>query len=261
MEPKTVALLRKFESIKAHATDLIKSFYQANEALFQVKLRIQAGTATYYAVESEIAKQKSGKIAETKMILEEYMESSSDVYEATKILIPVLSVPSTENEAKGVLHRMSIECDRVVGFLNTSILPLSPQDADRLSKLRAEMRDVTSGLDIEYEKNLSEAINEQEKGHFLASALITSRVINHVFDQIKGENIEAKVKFLQDQNIIPKDKKGEDDKAFVLKASKKARNVFSHDIKVFANPSDSIGLLGDCVKLLGILAQLKKQTA
>jgi hypothetical protein len=123
------------------------------------------------------------------------------------------------------------------------------------------LTDVTVELDIEYEKNMSEAISEQERGRCLASALITSRVINHTIDQIEGKDIEAKVGFLQDQNVIPKGKEGEDDKAFVLKASKKARNVFSHDIKIFANPSDSIGLLGDCVKLLRIMAQLEKQKA
>jgi hypothetical protein len=259
MESNIIALMRKLESIKAHADNLYKSFEQADNTLVQTKLKMNPNAS--FAVEFEIEKQKYSKGVQTRMILKEYNDSSSNVLEITKISIPQLSVPSTEDEVRGVLHQICIECDRVVGFLNASFSPVSPQDADRLNKLRAELTDVTVELDVEYEKNLNEAINEQEKGHCLASALITSRVVNHVFDQIEGNDIEAKVSFLQDQNIVQKGKEGEDDKAFVLKASKKARNVFSHEIKVFPNPSDSISLLGDCVKLLRILAQLKKQTA
>jgi hypothetical protein len=257
MESNAVALLRKIESIKAHASKVFEDFEQFERQ----ELECKSNLYHMVSVLNGILEQEAGRIIETRMILKEYYGSSSDVYSLTKTILPNLANPSNIQEAKGVLHQMCIECDRVIGFLNASIVPLSPQDADRLNKLRTELLDVTAELDIEYEKNVSEAINEEEKGHCLASALITSRVINHVLDQIKGKYVEDKVDFLREQNIIPKGKEGEDDKAFILKASKKARNVFSHNIAVFANPSDSLGLLGDCVKLLRILAQLKKQTA
>jgi hypothetical protein len=254
MESNAVALLRKIESIKAHASKVFEDLEQFERQELECEKNL------YYmgSVLHGIFQQETRRITETGMILKEYHDSASDVYNVTQTMLPNLANPSNIQEAKGVLHQMCIECDRVIGFLNALIVPLSPQDADRLNKLRTELMEVTSELDIAYEKNVSEAINEEEKGHCLASALITSRVINHVLDQIKGERVEDKVDFLREQNIIPKGKEGEDDKAFVLKASKKARNVFSHDIAVFANPSDSIGLLGDCVKLLRILAQLKK---
>lgn len=257
MESNAVGLLRKIESIKAHASKVFEDLEQFELEELECRSNLAYSTPLLRGV----LEQETRRITETIMILKEYHASNSDVYSVTKTTLPNLANPSNIQQAKGVLHQMCIECDRVIGFLNASIVPLSPQDADRLNKLRTELIDVTAELDIDYEKNISEAINEEENGHCLASALITSRVINHVFDQIKGDNIEAQVKFLQDQNIIPKGKEGEDDKAFVLKASKKARNVFSHNIAVFANPSDSIGLLGDCVKLLRILAQVKKQTA
>lgn len=251
MESKAIGLMRKLESIKAHADAVIKSFERANDLLLQAKSKLPMN---YSVIESEVAKQRSTKIVEARMILEAYRDSLPDIFEIAKKVMPSLSVPVTEDGAKGLLRRISIECDGVVGFLSAYIVPLSPQDVDKLHKLRAELSDVTVELDPEYERNLIEAINEQEKGHCLASALITSRVINYVLDQIKGGDIEAKVKFLQDQSIVQR----EDEKAFIMKACKKARNVFSHDIKFFADPSDSLGLLGDCVKLLRLLAQLKR---
>jgi len=234
-------LLKKFESIKAHSKEVYESFEELESRRF---------TAFHNYELSRIDDQEKRKIIETKMILEEYHNSSANVKSITKITLLYLSIPSSVEQATGVLHRISIECDHVIGFLNAAITPLSPEDVDRLNKLRSELAEVTTKLDINYEKNLTEAINEQEKGHSLASALITARVINYIIDQIEGETIEDKIKFLQEKGII---EKGGEVKAFIIKASKKARNVFSHDIKILANPSDSLSMLGDCVKLLGIL--------
>lgn len=85
---------------------------------------------------------------------------------------------------------------------------------------------MTTKLDINYERNLNEAINEYEKGHYLASALITGRVIIYIHEQFDGKTDEEKIKFLQDKNIIEKSREGEAVKAFIIKASKK-RAIFS----------------------------------
>jgi hypothetical protein len=242
-------LLKKFESIKAHSKEVYENFEELETRRFTA---ISSALPVSHIL-SAIDNQEKRKIRETQMILEEYHNSFAGVKSITKITLPYLSIPSSVEQATGVLHRISIECENVIGFLNAAITPLSPEDVDKLNKLRSELAEVTTKLDINYEKNLTEAINEQEKGHSLASALITARVLNYIIDQIEGKTVEDKIKFLQDKNII---EKGEEVKAFVIKASKKARNVFSHDIKIFANPSDSLSMLGDCVKLLGILTKL-----
>jgi hypothetical protein len=63
-----------------------------------------------------------------------------------------------------------------------------------------------------------------------------------------------KIEFLKQRRIIGNDKEEE---TFIIKASKRARNIFSYNMKVFANPSDSLSLLGDSIRLLRILAQLE----
>jgi len=237
--------LRKFESIKAHSKEVYEDFKQLDR---QYIMAVGSG----YII-SEIINQKDRKLSETKMILEEYHTSFADVKSTTNINLQYLSSPSSVDQATGILHRISIECDNVIGFLNASINPLSPEDVDKLNKLRLELAELTTELDINYEKNLNEAITEQEKGHFLASALITGRVVSYILDRIEGKDIEGKLKFLQDKNIIAKDREGEEVKAFIMKASKKARNVFSHTIETFANASDSLSLLGDCIRMLRTL--------
>lgn len=246
-------LLKKFESIEAHSKDVYENFEELERKRFNA---ISTALPVSHIL-SGIDNQEKRKIRETQMILEEYHSSFTDVKSITKITLPYLSNPSSVEQATGVLHRISIQCESVIGSLNTLISPLSPEDADKLDKLRSELAEVTTDLDINYEKNLNEAIIEQEKGHFLASALITARVVNYILDRIEGKNIEEKIKFLQDNNIIVKGREGEEAKTFIIKASKKARNVFTHTIETFANASDSLSLLGDCIKLLKILTRLK----
>lgn len=258
MEPKTVGLLRNFESIKAHAREIHGSL---NE--FEIT-RIKAQTTIDLMPEKVIAEVEAlerGKIKETQMLLDEYLKSSSNVYNILQMSPRHFSSPSTVEETKGTLRQIAIECDKVIGALSTLITPLSPEDADKLSKLRSEIAKLTTKLDINYEKNLGEAINEYEKGHYLASALITGRVIIYILAQIKGKNDEERIKFLQDKNMIEKSREGEAVKAFIIKASKKARNIFSHKIDRFAEPSDALGMLGDSVKLLGIFAKLKESSS
>ncbi|TES83913.1 MAG: hypothetical protein E3J91_00785 [Hadesarchaea archaeon] len=151
---------------------------------------------------------------------------------------------------KGVLKSQEITSPTVDPFIKRTEI-----NADKLGKLRSEIASVVTKLDVNYEKNLSEAINEYEKGHYLASALITGRVIIYILAQVEGKTDEEKIKFLQDNKIIKRDRK--DVKEFIIKASKKARHFLAHDINIFADPSDALGMLGDSVKLLGIFAKLK----
>jgi hypothetical protein len=63
------------------------------------------------------------------------------------------------------------------------------------------------------------------------------------------------VKFLDEKKVI--DKKGKDTSEFILKANKKARDFFSHDIKAVPDSSDAISLLGDTIAILRIIVRLQ----
>jgi hypothetical protein len=96
-----------------------------------------------------------------------------------------------------------------------------------------------------------EGIREYEKGHYLASALISSRVIIYSLDKIPGKTDEEKVKRLRSKGKIEKNRK--DLEQQFLKASKKARNFFSHDIKVFASPEEALSLLSDSIRIVKLV--------
>ncbi len=253
VKEKISGLLRKFESIKANVWQV----YGTLEELGKLRIRAQQSLDRHYLMD-EIEKLEKAKVKETQMILEEYHSTSSDVYSLLNMSLSYFSPPKTTEEAKGILRRIAIECDALIGALNVLITPLSPEEVDRLNQLRSEVKKLSSKLEIGYEKNLNEAINEYEKGHYLASALITGRVIIYILDQVEGGTEEEKIKFLQDHNVIPRGRK--DIKEFIMKASRKARHFFAHDIKIFATASDALSLLGDCVKLVEILAKLKNSS-
>ncbi|GAH96105.1 unnamed protein product, partial [marine sediment metagenome] len=141
MKPKTVGLLRKFESIKVHAQDILGSLKCIENAKLNVSpeglIPIAVKRSDRYAVERDVIK-------EVEIILNEYEKSSPDVYEILKSPLKTFSSPITVGEAKGTLRQMSIECDYVIGALTSIITPVSSEDADKLGKLRSEIASVVT---------------------------------------------------------------------------------------------------------------------
>ncbi|HUV80631.1 MAG TPA: hypothetical protein VMW40_07430 [Candidatus Bathyarchaeia archaeon] len=124
-----------------------------------------------------------------------------------------------------VLRVIEIECDKAIGVLESIATPLPKDELDKLTALREELEKLSEILpDINYERNLSEAIDEYEKGDYFASALISSRVIIYALNQIPGKSDEEKAKFLREKGIIEKGRK--DTHVSILKAGRLARNVF-----------------------------------
>lgn len=209
-------------------------------------------------VHAHIRGNISAKIIEAKNIIMEYSEACSTA-KKTHMLPIFLSDKATQGEIRGSLRRVVIRCDSVVGMIRDSVAPISSEEADRLQSLREQLRKISLSIDlteIEFiDRNIQEAMKEYERGAFLASALITSRVIMWVLDQIEGKTVQEKVELLIEKEIIPK--KREDISTFILKACHKARNYLSHDIKIFPQSSDAISLLGDCIGLFQFFLKLR----
>jgi hypothetical protein len=237
MEPIVAAVLGQIKSIREHT----------NQVLQYV---MRHGSVGY---EKEI-----------KIIIEEFNDAKTqferikDKQKFDVCLRNVEKIPSEWEAEKALLRMMDIECDKAIGVLESIATPLSKDELDKLSALREELEELSEILpDINYEKNLEEAIKEYEKGDFLPSALISSRVIIYALNQIPGKSDEDKVKFLREKGIIEKGRK--DVHESIIKASRKARNFFSHDIKVFPTSSEALSLLGDAIGILGIVAKVLKE--
>ena len=229
MEPEVAGVLSQFKSIKKHASLLrqfiIRRGLADDEGLKSLVEEFKDAKAHFERIRYE---RKIGIISLRSIEMPRYMQVS---------------------EQKALLREIDIECDKAIGVLGNIATALSKDELDKLSSLVEELEKLSEVLpDINYERNLSEAIDEYEKGDYLASALISSRVIIYTLNQIPGQSDEEKVRFLREKGIIEKDRK--DVHESIIKASRRARNFFSHDIKVFPTPSEALSLLGDAIGIL-----------
>lgn len=109
---------------------------------------------------------------------------------------------------------------------------------------------------IYFEKNIDEAIRECEQGHFLASVLISGRIIRYILDQIPGKDIEDKIETLREKGVINKERK--DIRESVIKAARMARDFSVHNIEIMPQSPDALSLLGDAVNILKLYIQFYK---
>jgi cell fate (sporulation/competence/biofilm development) regulator YlbF (YheA/YmcA/DUF963 family) len=160
---------------------------------------------------------------------------------------------SAVHKQKALLSEIDVECDKAIGALESMAAPLSEDDLDKLTALKEHLEKLSEVLpDINYEINVNEAINEYERGAYLASALISGRVILYALNQIRGESAEKKVRFLRDKGLIEEGRK-KDVYESIINADKRARDLYSYDITMFPSSSDALLLLDDAIGILGIV--------
>jgi hypothetical protein len=195
-------------------------------------------------------------------VLSDYESQANSVrnsYEHAKMEASKLGLDLPTIKGKGarpILREFIIACDAAIGFATRTSSPLTPEETDRLDHIRAESREVCKNLDFNFEKNIELATKHYERGDFLGSSLISSRVIAFVIGQIEGEEIDAKVAFLVNKGIL---KAGQGmPREAILRADRKARNILAHRIDTFADASDANSLLGDCLQVLKIYSDLRK---
>lgn len=157
---------------------------------------------------------------------------------------------------KALSREIDVECDKAIDILENMAAPLSKDDLESLAALKGQLETLSEVLpDINYEINVNEALNEYERGAYLASALISGRVILYTLNQIRGESAEKKVRFLREKGIIEKGGKEEVYES-ILNADKRARDLFSFDLSVYPSSSDALLLLGDAIGILEIVSNV-----
>jgi hypothetical protein len=150
------------------------------------------------------------------------------------------------------LTQIIVGCNKALGVLNKLISPaLTRDEIDKINSLRNELEKISPKINVNFEKNIEESLKEYEKGHYLASALISSRVIICSLNKIPGDTDEEKAKYLRREKKIGKGRK--DTAQQFLKASRIARNVGSHDIKIFPTPAEALSLLSDSISIVEFL--------
>lgn len=180
----------------------------------------------------------------------------------TFIKMPTLKSSLTSEDEKAtalyVVDKAERGCAALLSVLESLRAPeVAPKYADRLISLRSEVEELERNLgDHAYlAKNLKEAIEEYEQGHFLASGLIASRVVNYVISKIPGGKDEEKVKNLVERGIIGRERRDEQE-AF-LHASRLSRNVLVHQPWISPRPEEAVELIAHAVKLCNYLLKIR----
>ncbi|MCX6775752.1 MAG: hypothetical protein NT130_02810 [Candidatus Micrarchaeota archaeon] len=242
---KAAGLLSQFRSMENQAEDVLKKFGNLESPYMNTPYRISL-------------------VEQTRVLLEIYNNSIEEVVELgiqptpdiRLILPPLLRTPSKLKFPEAALRKLIVNCGKVIGAMEMLTTALSEEDVDRLNSLKIEIAKLCEDIDPLFEKNLSKAIEGAEKGYFLGSVLITSRIIEYILDRFDGETLEDKIKFLVSNGVINADRK--DVKETIIKANKKTRNFLSHRIDIFAESSDALALLGDSVRFLEIYKKLNQ---
>jgi len=175
-------------------------------------------------------------------LLMPYIEDDIFYYEFFGEIKPKLSL--SRGEAVIVLQDIIRGCEVAERSLEALLrLHVEPGVLDELNSLRRELEELESrGLDPNIVKNLREAITEAEQGHYLASAMIASRVICYVISKIPGERDEDKAEHLVKRGAVPKDRK--DIQKQLVTAMRLSRNFLSHRVDLFPSPEEVLMLLG-----------------
>ena len=165
--------------------------------------------------------------------------------------------PIPPSEARPTLTAVLIGCETAEEGLEALLKSrLEPEVLDKLESYRKKLtRLEEEGLDINVVKTLRVALSEAKCGHWLASAIISSRVIDYVKSQIKGEKDEDKIKFLVDNNIIPK--KNKKLQELLLRTLKLHRDFSEHRVDTFPEVDEALMMLGGALAFAKILLKLK----
>jgi hypothetical protein len=96
------------------------------------------------------------------------------------------------------------------------------------------------------------AISEYEGAHYLASALLAGKSVVYAWEQFPGKTSEEKATNLVKAKLLKEDLKGQS-----LRAEKKARDYFTHDISAIPQPQEALALVAEACNLSMALVRLK----
>ena len=190
----------------------------------------------------------------SKVFKEEGIDESLDEVKGIDWKWKKISEDGTIYPMEGKLLSMIFGAGKILCFLREGIV-LPEQTINRLSSLTNELEELKNKISLEIYNNLKEAKDEFEKGAFLGCSLISGRVIRVCLEKIPGEDINKKIEYLKDKELI-RDKDGRD---IILKADHFGRNVASHDLSIFPTSSEAISFLAESIRIAKIISNLDKE--
>ena len=166
----------------------------------------------------------------------------------------ILSQPSKGEviaRLKSIVAASNALAEALETFTKNSI---PPKDYDRLFSLKEQIEGLRD-FNLNLYKHLVKAIEEYENGHYLASALISGKVVQYVYDKLcsmfnalekeeKGRRCKIESVASQVVKLLGIERRYWKE---LVETSKLARNYFTHDINAIPEPYEALHLLtGAC---------------
>ncbi len=244
---RMLAILGQYESLKTQAKELLEKCWDIDASLTNASVsRFSA------SVRCSLRTRLEKIYGECSSLISTYNLTRTNDEKALGVsLIEIIDAKESS------LRRLMVECDKVIRVLSSMQNSLPQEARGNLNDLRKEYLEISDSIDVDFEKNFEESLKEAEHSHFLASTLITSRIIDYLLREFKGETDEEKVENLVVLKIV--DAKDKDSQQKIIKSSRLSRNFLNHRISTFAECSDALSLLGGCLLLLKLYSKIQIQ--
>ncbi len=164
----------------------------------------------------------------------------------------------TVQNINNVLRELQTAQDCLYHFLKPN---LNKNEKIKIVALQKELEELEKkDCDILIIQNLKEALSEVESNHYLAGAMISARLIDHIIRFIKEKESLPKanindeiVKRLRELKVLEKDDVAGSDKKFFIDASKSSRDEIIHKIRYFPNAPECFSLLSYAFRMSDLL--------
>ena len=230
------SILEQFISYRNQARLLLNKVWSLEDVQTQVNVSMPQPARKSDTLKD--IKHRIYKLERTsEQLIQSYNNQYYDIAKKTEVNLKYIKFDIIES----ALTLLIIECDKIIGALEGEVSILSSKEIKKQEELRNETAEICKNIDPLYEENLSEALTEIESGHFLASALITSRIID---DTLKKLNIQDNK---QDIKKIIKSAANEKSDTILKQQtetiSRLSRNLYNHRIDRFPKSSQAFSLL------------------
>lgn len=151
------------------------------------------------------------------------------------------------------LTQVSLKCGRILAILKNQSID-SSENKNKFQDLKKEIRDLSKIVPSEVVKNLDIALKDFELNRLLGTTLICGRISIYLLDSISGD-MEEKIKKIKGAGLLSN--KGSDEN--LIKANKKMRGLFAHDLNFIPTPSETLAIFGDTINIIKVINEYKSK--
>ena len=159
-------------------------------------------------------------------------------------------IPKKKMSYAGVLEVIINNCTKAIGYIDSLLMQLTPEEIDKLESLRREIAWLESERP-DLHRHIIEAIELHANGYYIGSTLISAKIICYVIEKIPGKNDEEKADFLVEKGLIDSDLR-----PWFIRGVKRARNFFTHKIYAIPEVHESLELLSNAIEAIKILVKI-----